>query len=106
MNGSVRPTVRPSVRPSVRLLHIFHYVPIIVLLYMIKFSEVITKDNSDVNAKGQVQRSKVKVTKVKTQFSRVRAITQFEYTYGDEMKYKARCCLGEVAFKVIRQISR
>ena len=32
-----------------------------------KFSGVITTDRSDVHAKGQSQRSKVKVTEVKTQ---------------------------------------
>ena len=35
-----------------------------------KFSGVITIDKSDVHAKGQDQRSKAKVTKVKTQLYR------------------------------------
>ena len=50
-----------------------------------KFSGVIINDKSEVHAKGQGQRSKVKVTEVKTQLSRF----QFEFTYGDEMMHKA-----------------
>ena len=42
---------------------------------MLKFSEVITNDESDVHAKGQGQRSKVKVTEVNTQFNRFRTVT-------------------------------
>ena len=45
-----------------------------------KFSGVITSDQSKVHAKSQGQRSKVKVTEVKTQLSR------FEFTYGDVAK--------------------
>ena len=52
----------PSVCPSVRLSHLFDYVPIIV-----SFSGVITLDQGKVHAKGQGQRSKVKVTEVTTQ---------------------------------------
>ena len=57
----------PSVRPS----HLFHYVLIIIM----KFSGIITMDRNDVHAKGQGQRSKVKVTEVKTQLSRFRTVT-------------------------------
>ena len=42
---------------------------------IMKFSGVITINKSDVHAKGQGQRSKVKVTDVKTQFSRFRTVT-------------------------------
>ena len=42
---------------------------------IMKFSGVITNDRSDVHAKGQGQRSKVKVTDVKTQLSRFRTVT-------------------------------
>ena len=42
---------------------------------IMKFSGVITNDKSDVHAKGQGQRSKVKVTEVKIQFSRFWTIT-------------------------------
>ena len=41
-----------------------------------KFSGVITIDKSDVDAKGQGQRSKVKVPEVKNQFIRFRTVTQ------------------------------
>ena len=40
-----------------------------------KFSGVIAIDKSDVHAKGQGQRSKVKDTEVKTQFSRFQTVT-------------------------------
>ena len=60
---SVRPSVRLSVRLSVR--------PSVI----IKFSGVITMVKSDVHAKGQGQRSKVKVTEVNTQLSRFRTLT-------------------------------
>ena len=42
---------------------------------IMKFSGVITNDKSDVHAKGQGQRSKVKVTEVMTPFSRFRTVT-------------------------------
>ena len=59
----------PSVCPSVRHTF-FHYVPIVM-----KLSDVITMVWSDVHAKDQGQRSKVKVTEVKTQLSRFRTVT-------------------------------
>ena len=73
MVQSVRLSVRPSVCLSVCLSHLFslcshHHITM-------TFSGVITNDRSDVHAKGQGQRSKVKVTEVKTQFSRFRTIT-------------------------------
>ena len=40
-----------------------------------KFSGVITNDRSDVHAKGQGQRSKVKVTEVTSQLNRFRTVT-------------------------------
>ena len=46
-----------------------------------KSSGVITNDKSDVHAKGQGQRLKVKVGEVKTQFSRFRTVTPVEFTY-------------------------
>ena len=42
---------------------------------IMKFSGVITNDRNDVHAKGQGQRSKVKVTKINTQLSRFRTVT-------------------------------
>ena len=65
MNGSVHPSVRPSICPSVTPFWLCSHHRIIM-----KFSGVITSDRSDVHAKGQGQRSKVKVTKVTTQLHR------------------------------------
>ena len=62
---------------------------------IMKISGVNTIDRSDVHANGQGQRSKVKVTEVKTQFSRFRTITPV-YTCGDEMMHKAWCGIGKV----------
>ena len=42
---------------------------------IMKYLEVIGNDRSDVHAKGQGQRSKVKVTEVMTPFSRFRTVT-------------------------------
>ena len=44
---------------------------------------VITLDKSDVHARGKDQRSKVKVTEVKTQ------LLQVEFMYNDEMMHRA-----------------
>ena len=63
---SVCPSVCPSVTPFWQCsCH----------LIILKFSGVITTDKRDVHAKGQGQRSKVKVTEVMTPFSRFRTIT-------------------------------
>ena len=66
---SVRPCVRLSVRPSVTPFWQCSCHRIIL-----KFSEV-TIDRCDVHAKGQGQRSKVKVTGVMTPISRLRTVT-------------------------------
>ena len=76
-----------SVCPSVCPSHLFHYVP---------------NDRSDVHAKGQGQRSKVKVTVVKTQFNGFLAVTPVSITYDDEMMHKAWCCFGEVPYCISR----
>ena len=70
---SVCQSVHPSVGLSIRLLHLFsqcscHHI-------IIKFSGAIN-DRSDVHANGQGQRSKVKVTEVKTPFSHLQTVTQ------------------------------
>ena len=70
MVQSVRPSVRPSVRLSVTPFWLCSHHRIIM-----KFSGVITSDRSDVHAKGQGQRSKVKVTEVTTQLNRFRTVT-------------------------------
>ena len=59
---SVRPSVRLSVCPSVTPFWLCSHHRIIM-----KFSGVITLDQGKVHAKGQGQRSKVKVTEVTTQ---------------------------------------
>ena len=64
----------PSVCPSVRLC-VTHFSPCSHYHIIMKFSRVITMDRSDVHAKGQGQRSKVKVTEVNTQLSRFRTLT-------------------------------
>ena len=60
----------PSVCPSVTPFWLCSYQRIIM-----KFSGVITNDISDVHAKGQGQRSKVKVTEVTTQVYCFRTVT-------------------------------
>ena len=76
---------------------------------IMKFPGVITNDKSDVHAKGQGQRSKVKVTEVMTPFSRFRTVTPvwihillWNYAYS-LMLLRTGALLF---FKVIRQISR
>ena len=63
---SVRPSVCPFVTPFSPCSH--HRI-------IMKFSGVITMVRSDVHAKGQGQRSNVKVTEVNTQLSRFRTLT-------------------------------
>ena len=67
------PSVRPSVRPSV-CLSVTPFSPCSYHRIIMKFSGVITMVRSDVHAKGQGQRSKVKVTEVNTQLSRFRTL--------------------------------
>ena len=66
MNGIFCPSVCLSVTPFWLCSH--HRI-------ITKFSGVITNDRSDVHAKGQGQRSKVKVTEVTTQLNRFRTVT-------------------------------
>ena len=77
---SVRPSVCPSVTPFWLCSH--HRI-------IMKFSGVITSDRSDVHAKGQGQRSKVKVTEVTTQLYRFRTVTPVWILYDDEMMHIA-----------------
>ena len=100
MVQSVHPSVCPSVTP-------FHHVPIIVSSW--NFWGVITNDKSDIPAKGQGQRSEVKVTEVKTQFSRFWTITPvwihiLWWNDAQILMLLRRSAL--LLFKVIRQISR
>ena len=71
-------------------------------LIILKFSGIITIDRRDVHAKGQGQRSKIKVTEV-IPFSRFRTVTdQFEFTYSNKMMHKAWCCSEEVPYSFSR----
>ena len=70
MVQSVRLSVCISVRPSVKPFWLCSHHRIIM-----EFSEVITNDKSDVHAKGQGQRPKVKVTEVTIQLNRFRTVT-------------------------------
>ena len=92
--------VRPSVTPFWLCSH--HRI-------IMKFSGVITNDQSKVHAKGQGQRSKVKVTEVTTQLNRFRTVTPvwihvWWWNYAYSLMLLRRGAL--LFFKVIRQISR
>ena len=76
---------------------------------IMKFSGVITNDKSDVHAKGQGQRSKVKVTEVNTQLSRFRTVTPvwIHIWWWNDAQSLMLLRRGALLFlKVIRQISR
>ena len=104
MNGIFCPSVCLSVCLSVTPFWLCSHHRIIM-----KFSGVITNDQSDVHAKGQGQRSKVKVTVVTTQLNRFRTVTPvrihiwwWNHAYGLMILRR-----GALLFlKVIRQISR
>ena len=98
----------PSVYPSVRL-------PVTPCWQcschriIVKFLGVIAIDKSDVHAKGEGQGSKVKVTEVKTQFSRFRTATpvwihKWRWNEAKTFMWHRRGAI--LFFKVIRQISR
>ena len=75
---SVRPSVRLSVCPSVCPSVCLSVTPFWLCSHhriIMNFSGVITNDQSKVRAKGQGQRSKVKVTEVTTQLNRFRTVT-------------------------------
>ena len=105
---SVCPSVRPSVCPSVCLsvtpfwLRSHHRI-------IMKFSGVINNDQSKVYAKGQGQRSKVKVTEVTTQLNRFRTVTPVWihiWWWNDAYSLMLLRRGALLFFKVIRQISR
>ena len=108
MVQSVRLSVCLSVCPSVCLsvtpfwLCSHHHI-------IIKFSGVITSDKSDVHAKGQGQRSKVKVTEVTTQLYRFRTVTPVwihVWWWNDAYSLIMLRRGALLFFKVICQISR
>ena len=97
---SVRPSVRLSVTPFWLCSH--HRI-------IMKFSGVITNDQSKVHAKGQGQRSKVKVTEVTTQLNRFRTVTPVWihiWWWNDAYSLMMLRRGALLFFKVIRQISR
>ena len=97
---SVRPSVCPFVTPFWLCSH--HHI-------IMQISGVITNDRSDVHAKGQGQRSKVKVTEVNTQLSRFRTVTPVWihiWWWNDAQSLMLHRRGALLFFKVIRQISR
>ena len=98
------PSVRLSVLLSVTPFWLCSHHPIIM-----KFSGVITNDQSKVHAKGQGQRSKVKVTEVTTQLNRFRTVTPVWihiWWWNDAYSLMLLRRGALLFFKVIRQISR
>ena len=92
-----------SVRLSVCPSHLFDYVPIIVSSWNF------TSDQGNVHAKGQGQRSKVKVTEVATQLSRYRTVTPVWihiWWWNDTYSLMLLRRGALLFFKVIRQVSR
>ena len=76
---------------------------------IMKFSEVITKDQGNVHAKGQGQRSKVKVTEITTQLNHFRTVTPVWihiWWWNDTYSLMLLRRGALLFFKVIRQISR
>ena len=94
----------PSVCPSVTPFWLCSHQRIIL-----KFSGVVTNDKSDVHAKGQRQRSKVKVTGVTTQLNRFRTVTPVwnpMWWWNDAYSLMMLRRGALLFLKVIRQISR
>ena len=94
------PSVCPSVTPFSPCSH--HRI-------IMKFSGVITNDKSDVHAKGQGQRSKVKVTEVNTQLNPFRTVTPVWihiWWWNDACSLMMLRRGALLFFNVIRQISR
>ena len=97
-----------SVRPSV-CLSVTPFSPCSCHRIATKFSGVITNAKSDVHAKGQGHRSKVKVTEVITQLSRFRTVTPVGIHIWWQNDAQSLMVLRRSAllfFKVIHQISR
>ena len=97
---SVCPSVRPSVTPFSPCSH--HRI-------IMKFSGVITDDKCDVHAKGQCQRSKVKVTEVNIQLNRFRTVTPdwIHICWWNDAYSLMMLRRGALLFfKVVHQISR
>ena len=98
------PSVCPSVRLSVTPFWLCSHHRIIM-----KFSRVNTNGQRKVHAKGQGQRSKVKVTEVTTQLNRFRTVTPVWiniWWWNDAYSLMLLRRGALLFFKVIRQISR
>ena len=98
------PSVRPSLCLSVTLFWLCSHHRIVM-----KFSGVITNDQSKAHAKGQGQRSKVKVTEVTTQLYRFRTVTPVWvhiWWWNDAYSLMLLRRGALLFFKVICQISR
>ena len=101
---SVCPSVCPSVRPSVSPFSLCYPHHIIM-----KLSGVITNDQRKIHAKGEGQRSKVKVTEVKTQLKRFRTVTPVWihiWWWNDAHSLMLLIRGALLFFNVIGQISR
>ena len=101
---SICPSVCPSVRLSVTPFWLCSHHRIIM-----KFSGLITNDQSKVHAKGQGQRSKVKVTEVTTLLNHFRTVTPVRihiWWWNDAYSLMLLRRGALLFFKVIRQISR
>ena len=109
---SVCPSVRLSDCPSVRLSVCPSVTPFWLCSHhriIMKFSGVITNDQSKVHAKGQGQRSKVKVTEVTTHLNRFRTVTRVWihiWWWNDAYSLIVLRRGALLFFKVIHQISR
>ena len=103
-SNSPKTSVCLSVCPSVTPFWLCSLQSIIM-----KFAGVVTNDKSDVHAKGQGQRSKVKVTGVTTQLNRFRTVTPvWNHMWWWNDAYSLMMLRrGALLFcKVIRQFSR
>ena len=104
MNSIFRPSVRMSVCLSVTPFWLCSHHRIVM-----NFSGVITNDKSDVHAKVQGQRSKVKVTEIITQLSRFRTVTPVlihQWLWNDTESLRQHREGALLFFNVIRQIWR
>ena len=104
------PSVCPSVCLSVRRLSVCHtFLTMFPSSYHHEIFRSYYQWQSDVHAKGQSQRSKVKVTEVTTQLSRFRTVTPvwIHIWWWDDAYSLIMLRRGALLFfKVIRQISR
>ena len=110
---SIIPDINAQTIILPRILETLHHVFHIFLAATKQLYEcyywVITNDQSEIHAKGQGQKSKVKVTEVKTELNRFRSVTPvwihpWWWNDSQSLMFLRRGAL--LFFKVIRQISR